>query len=405
MIADDQDPLQKTEGKVENTKVGPISKRTGSIGGTREKNTTPWSKTEAGSKYFQTINMTSPSFRLEGYSKWNNQCTYKCQLCDEEFKSRGRLVRHLTNNHQMSNMEHTKLFRKSVCHEVRKKCPMEGCSSLIMFHERALHKHIHTHHNISVRECYIRCVLKEEPMVKSTNCSDSKLPFITHTCHVCAIDLESMTSFLTHIPEHNITYPEYLQKYSTSTEVNTYQCLFCQKVLPLDEKGIWKHLQEMHIYAYQTCTKNNPPSATLQEDNDITATVSNSMRYAPQFKWDKCVRHCHVCGKDFSTYKTYANHLKHDHDRSIVNAPEKVEGDIYEEHACLICKSMIKFEYVAMCVHLKRVHQYSMHMYEKEFFVTLKEVFESMKQAPLKAVYQSIFDWNQCPKYLSLIHI
>ena len=97
------------------------------------------------------------------------------------------------------------------------------------------------------------------------------------------------------------------------------------------------------------------------------------------FQWNQCIKHCHICRKQFYTRTQLSRHLKKHHGMRKANAPSHVEGDIHNQHSCLICKRVFRFEYDSIRNHLRSAHKCSVRMYESWFCKQLEKVFASME--------------------------
>ena len=324
--------------------------------------------------------------------KWNDKCSFACQICYQVCKSKNILKWHLQSQHSMKETYYNDHFESEVIDKVTHSCMI--CGEEIMFDSTIMKKHFHNSHSKMPIEIYKADYLDKYCL--STNSESVLSDWINNCqyyCKLCVTLHIGKDHFRKHIlSEHGLTMSSYTESHK-STVFAEYNH-FCQ-VQDRDNNPCFKQvLWDSRSLTYHLSKHNLSPDdyKTRHMGNYLETLEAISLRDKSNW-FDKCTFLCRICSKMFNSKQTITHHLTVEHQSS---TPEpKALKDMavnFLLHTCQICSENILWEELSLKNHFKSKHiGLSLHEYALEHLPNYQQ-----NEACEKEI-QNFDSWvNQC---------
>ena len=197
-----------------------------------------------------------------------------------------------------------------------------------------------------------------------------------HECLFCGHKLLSYKGITMHLAAKHEIKQNYRPHFKY--EGLRHQCLMCSESVEMSRESMIAHLRVQHGLSLDEYEITHRETLVRSFQNLLPTTAPRATRPTANSKWDRCLRHCHVCGEAFTNLKRRYFHLRDKHQVSSLSAPQSVEGDLERHHTCLVCSSVIKFQGYAIAKHLK-IHNMTLDEYEEQYSSVLELIFESLQ--------------------------
>ena len=329
--------------------------------------------------------------------KWNDKCSFSCQICFTVVKSKNILKWHLHNEHKMNEIYYTDHFSKEALVKVTHGCLI--CGEEILFDSLIMSKHLAGSHDKMTVAVY-KSDFFNKYTTSNLNTKDIENDWIYkshYNCKICLNIIRGKDQFKKHLTtEHSTNFNDYAETHGHGIfEEHFHTCLvedrqrkLCSKKVLWDGRSMTYHLGKHNL---------NP------EEYHSRYVVDNNEKIVETEKEDwtnKCTFLCKICSKIFDIKSNLISHLKEDHDEAFSEGNSVMDFVVdYMLHTCQVCSDNILWEDQALKSHLKSKHSLKIEEYASKHLRTYQENEDCKKEMDTfdSWINQCIYRCMLCP--------
>jgi len=341
---------------------------------------------------------------------WANRSVYNCVICETKIISRKAFESHIKGKHKLLPSEYTAEHGRTVEHEEKHDCQIDGCSSTFLWDSVAINSHLRLKHEFMSVETYGTKYMSNY-IEKSKNASSSYATDIfdrcIYKCALCEVELFSKSRLSYHLKSvHSISMNDYNKEYGRNMsheEKHSCQVESCTAYMWWDRSHISAHLRNSHIglllEEYEAKYMGNYAEKPQSEES---VSLSSSM-LTYNYSWaNRCTFKCALCNTTFDSRRKFEGHVKGKHEMMMGDYATQHGRTIEheEKHTCQVeeCSSTFLWDSVAIVGHLKLKHDsLPLHQYEKKYMSTYNKPPNIVKIKKEKGLNLETYAWtNKC---------
>jgi hypothetical protein len=291
--------------------------------------------------------------------KWNDKCSFLCQICYTVVPSKNKLKWHLHSEHKMTEVYYSDHFTTdSVFEKVSHGCLI--CGEELLFDSQIMAKHLTCSHDKMTVATYKadyfdKYVFPEEDRPKDI---DNEWTYKSlYNCNICLNLIKGKDQFKKHLSsEHSTSFNQYSETHGCQGifEEHFHTCLvedkqghLCSKKVLWDGRSMAYHFGKHNLTPEEYHSINMLQDVYTKKMDKIVETVKE--------EWtNKCTFLCKICSKVFKDKSQLVRHLKEDHDEALFDGDDVIVD--YKLHTCQICSENVLWEDQTLKTHLKDKH-------------------------------------------------
>jgi hypothetical protein len=337
--------------------------------------------------------------------KWNDKCSFICQICFTVFPGKNMLKWHLHSKHKMNEVYYSDHFTTEVFEKVTHECLI--CGEELLFDSLIMAKHLASSHDKMSVATY-KADFFEKYIVPKDHQKDIENDWIyksLYNCKKCFSLTKGKDQFKKHLSsEHSTNFSQYSETHGCHGifEEHFHTCLvedkqgkLCTKQTLWDGRSMSNHLGKHNLTPEEYHSKN------MLED--YSKKIDKLAEGEKEGWTNKCTFLCKICSKVFNDKSTLVCHLKERHDQALFEGDDVMKDYVvkYMLHTCQLCSDNLLWEDQTLKSHLKDKHNnhLSINDYAHKHLPTYQENEDCKKEVETfdswinRCVYQCMF----CP--------